>query len=150
VSGFLGQYEFQLDEKGRVSLPSAFRKGAEEASFVLLQWEPPYLTLFPEEAWERAQERLMEFRKGGPANAAWVRSMTARALEVTPDRQGRILIPSRLQEAASLEGTVLLLGNLNTIEIWNPGLFRAADAAADGAAAANPAFADFAHQIFGQ
>lgn len=143
MSGYLGQYEFQLDDKGRVSLPSAFRKGAEEASFVLLQYERPYLTLFPQETWQDVQGRLMEYRKAGPEAASHVRRIAAGAVEVTPDRQGRILIPARLQELGSLNGGVLLLGNFNRIELWNPELYRKMDAEAAGDHEA------FAHQLFG-
>jgi len=64
-------------------------------------------------------------------------------VEVSPDKQGRILIPAWLQEAASLEGSVLLNGNIDRVEIWNPGKYRESveDRAED--------FQRFAHQIFG-
>jgi MraZ protein len=143
VSGFLGRYDFQMDEKGRVSLPSAFRKEAEGERFILLQWEKPYLTLFPEKVWKGVQERLLEYRRGD--RSAWnhVREITSSAVEVSPDKQGRILIPAWLQEAASLEGTVLLSGNIDRVEIWNPEQYRGAvqDRGED--------FQRFAHQIFG-
>ena len=47
VSAFRGQFEHQMDDKGRLALPSAFRRGAVDA-FVLVQLQRPYLTLFPE------------------------------------------------------------------------------------------------------
>ncbi len=124
MTGFLGRYEFQMDEKGRVSLPAAFRKDAEGGRFVLLQWEKPYLTLFPERVWSKVQERLLEFRRADSDAAHYVREITANAVEVLPDKQGRILIPAWLQEAASLEGPVLLNGALDRVEIWNPDAFR--------------------------
>ena len=123
MSQFLGRYEFQMDEKGRVSLPSAFRKETDETRFVLLQWETPYLTLYPESGWKRVQERLLEYRRAGPQEARFVREVTSNAVEVSPDKQGRILIPSWLQKAAGLEGPVLLNGNLDRIEIWNPEIY---------------------------
>jgi len=143
VSGFLGRYDFQMDEKGRVSLPSAFRKEAEGERFILLQWEKPYLTLFPEKVWKDVQERLLAYRRGDQAASNHVREITSNAVEVSPDKQGRILIPAWLQEAASLEGSVLLSGNIDRVEIWNPEEYRAAvqDRAED--------FQSFAHQIFG-
>lgn len=143
MSGFLGRYDFQMDEKGRVSLPSAFRKEAEGERFILLQWEKPYLTLFPENVWQDVQARLLEYRRGD--RSAWnhVREITSNAVEVSPDKQGRILIPAWLQEAASLEGTVFLSGNIDRVEIWNPEKYRAAvQDQAEG-------FQSFAHQIFG-
>lgn len=125
MSGFFGRYEHQLDEKGRVSLPAPFRKEAESDRFVLLQWEPPALTLFPETAWERVQEKLLEFRRrqqSGEARA-YVRWIASNAVELTPDKQGRILIPGWLKEASSLDETALLVGAIDRIEIWNPELF---------------------------
>ena len=143
MSGFLGRYDYQMDEKGRVSLPSAFRKEAEGERFILLQWEKPYLTLFPEKVWREVQKKLLEYRRADRSAGNHVREITANAVEVSPDKQGRILIPAWLQEAASLDGSVTLNGNIDRVEIWNPDRYRAAfeDRAED--------FQRFAHQIFG-
>lgn len=125
MSGFLGQFEYQLDEKGRVSLPAVFRKEADSDRFVLLQPHPPALTLFPEEAWKTYRERLLEFRRHQPGGSDLVRWIAAGAVEVSPDKQGRILIPGRLLESASLDGRVLLVGHIDRIELWNPDDFEA-------------------------
>jgi MraZ protein len=115
-----------MDEKGRVSLPAAFRKEAGGERFILVQWEKPYLTLFPEDVWSGVQERLLEFRRKEPASWNYVREITANAVEVAPDKQGRILIPAWLQEAASLKGTVVLSGVIDRVEIWDPEEFQKA------------------------
>jgi DNA-binding transcriptional regulator/RsmH inhibitor MraZ len=65
VNGFLGSYEYQMDGKGRVSLPADFRLEADSDRFVLLQWEKPYLTLFPEDEWIRFRDELLDLRKSG-------------------------------------------------------------------------------------
>ena len=143
MSGFLGRYDFQMDGKGRVSLPAAFRKEAGGERFILVQWEKPYLTLFPEEVWAGVQDRLLEFRRKEPDAWNYVREITANAVEVSPDKQGRILIPSWLQEAASLQGTVVLSGVIDRIEIWDPeGFQRAIQERAEDSQR-------FRHQIFG-
>lgn len=120
MNGFLGRYEYQMDEKGRVSLPSAFRREAEDDRFVLLQWEEPYLTLFPGSVWTEKQKGLLELRKNGEDAARYVRELLSMAVEVSPDKQGRILVPALLQEAAELEGPVLINGNIDRVELWNP------------------------------
>ncbi len=143
MSGFLGRYDFQMDEKGRVSLPAAFRKEAEGERFILVQWEEPYLTLFPEDVWAGVQERLLEYRRKEPAAWNYVRDVTANAVEVSPDKQGRILIPGWLQEAASLKGTVVLSGVIDRVEIWNPeGFEKVIQERAEDSER-------FRHQIFG-
>jgi len=132
-----------MDEKGRVSLPAAFRREAGSERFILLQWEKPYLTLFPEDVWAGVQERLLEYRRADSAAWSYIREITANAVEVSPDKQGRILIPAWLQEAASLKGTVVLSGVIDRIEIWDPEEFRKAtqERAEDSQR--------FRHQIFG-
>jgi MraZ protein len=146
VAGFLGQYEYQLDEKGRVSLPAEYRRKADGSRFVLLQWEPTHLTLFPLGTWELVQERLLEFRRSRSAMAKHLRQITARAVEVEPDKQGRILIPAWLKEAAELDGSALLIGALDRIEVWKPERFRQA-APEDGEETEE--LARTVHEIFG-
>src|SRR5688572_6066428 len=113
-----------MDEKGRVSLPSAFRREAESDRFVLLQWEPDYLTLFTASKWVEVQARLLQFRGGDPQAWNRVRMIVANAVEVSPDKQGRILVPATLQDAAGLSGTVLLSGNIDRVELWDPVKYR--------------------------
>jgi MraZ protein len=144
VNGFLGRYEHQLDEKGRVSLPSAFRREADGEAFVLLQWEKPYLALFPHDVWRDIQGRLMEFRKTEPEAWHHVREIVSNAVEVVPDKQGRILIPAWLKDAAALEGSVLLNGNIDRVEVWSPEVYERTVRAASG-----DELARFAHQLFG-
>ena len=143
MNGFVGQYEHQMDEKGRVSLPSAFRREAGSDRFVLLQWEEPYLTLFPEPKWADVQERLLEYRRNDPQAWNQVRQIVSNAVEVSPDKQGRILVPASLQAAAGLSGTVLLSGNLDRVELWNPTTYAEAvrEQAGD--------LEQFAHRLFG-
>ena len=121
---FLGSHVFQLDEKGRVALPAAFRREAGEQRFVLLQAYKPSLALYPEAAWAGVEERLQDLLKHQPEARPFVLSVTASAQEVVPDSQGRILIPTRLKEAAGLESLALLVGAIDKIEIWNPDRFE--------------------------
>jgi MraZ protein len=143
VNGFVGQYEHQMDQKGRVSLPSAFRREADGDRFVLLQWEPRYLTLFPQEKWVDVQEKLLEFRRSDPSAWNQVRMIISNAVEVSPDKQGRILVPSGLQSAADLSGTVLLSGNLDRVELWDPATYREVVQAQAGD------LTQFSHRLFG-
>ena len=143
MNGFVGQYEHQMDEKGRVSLPSAFRREADSGRFVLLQWEKPYLTLFPESKWLSVQERLLEYRRNDPQAWNQVRTIVSNAVEVSPDKQGRILVPAGLQEAAGLSARVLLSGNLDRVELWDPSTYEKVVQTDAGD------LEQFAHRLFG-
>jgi len=143
VIGFVGQYEHQMDPKGRISLPSAFRRQAEGERFVLMQWEKDNLTLFPQAKWEELQVELLDFRRKNPKGANQLRRMVANAVEVVTDKQGRILVPASLQAGAGLAGAVLLVGAIDRIEVWSPETYGSS-VEGDGGD-----LGDFAHQLFG-
>lgn len=143
MSGFLGRFEYQLDDKGRVSLPAAFRREAEDDAFVLMKADSPALTLLPASTWADVKRRLIEYRKSSAEARSVVRRLSANAVDVKPDKQGRILIPGWLKDEAGLDGTVLLIGALDRIEIWNPERFQASLRVGD------EEFERFAPQIFG-
>ena len=138
---FLGSYLYQLDEKGRVALPAAFRREAADQRFVLVQPYPPALALYPEGEWLQVEDRVRDLLKHEPGARMWVLRMMSGAVEVAPDGQGRILIPARLKEAAQLDQQAMLIGAIDKIEIWNPGLFESASTEADR-------FDQFAPRIF--
>ena len=139
---FLGSYQHQLDDKGRISLPAPFRREAADQRFILLQPYPPALALYPEGEWLKVEQRLSELLGRSAEARMYVLSIVANAVEVIPDGQGRILIPQRLKDAAELDGQVLLVGSIDKVELWNPKRFEAAVAGYAGE------FDAFAHQIF--
>ncbi len=143
MNGFLGRYEKRLDDKGRLSLPIPLRRAAGDGPLVLLQYQVPALTLFPGTAWGKIEDRLKDFRRSDGSADLYVLRITSSAVPVTPDKLGRFRIPEWMQKTASLEGEVLVVGSLDRIEIWNPGLFHAhlADDPPDVSA--------FMHKIFG-
>lgn len=122
---FLGSFQHQLDEKGRVSLPAQFRREATDQRFILVQAYPPALALYPEAEWLEVEERMQTMMRD-PAARMWVLSVMSNAVEVSPDAQGRILVPAGLRAAADLDGQALLVGAINKVEIWNPAKFEEA------------------------
>ena len=112
-------------------LPAPFRRDADARPLVLVQVHRQALTLYPEETWAGVEERLLELLRRQPSSRANVLAITANATEVTPDRQGRILLPQRLITAAGLDDAALLVGVIDRVEIWNPDRFEAAIGARD-------------------
>lgn len=131
MPGFLGSYLHQLDSKGRVSLPVSFRRGCESASFVLIHMQPGALFLYPDFEWADVQANLLDFSRRQPEHRHQVLRITANAVEVMPDKQGRILIPERMRRAVGIGREVQLVGAINKIEIWDPARFETATAVTD-------------------
>jgi MraZ protein len=139
---FLGSHLHQLDDKGRVSLPISFRREAADQRFILVQAYEPSLALYPEVAWLEVEERLAQLMGRDAKARMYVLGVMANAVEVSPDAQGRILIPARLKEVAGLEGQALLVGAIDKVEIWNPDRFE------QEVTGTSEDFGRFAHQIF--
>ena len=120
--GFLGSFQHQIDAKGRVSLPAQFRRGHEAEPFVLIHGRPHALSLYPVDRWEVVEAKLVDL-KSRPEFRDPVIGLTANAVQVVPDKQGRILIPERLRGAIDLKSEALVVGALDHIEIWDPERF---------------------------
>lgn len=143
VNGFLGSYQHQIDDKGRLSLPAPFRREGGDEPMVLVHAFPDALTLYPQRTWAEVEARLREMLRLNPQARAYVLKVTANAVEVVPDKQGRIMVPARLQESVGIAGPTLIVGAIDRIELWNPERFQAATA--EPVAEAER----FTHQIFG-
>jgi MraZ protein len=143
MRGFLGSYLHQIDEKGRLNLPASFRRESPDQSMVLVHVFENALTLYPEPAWAEVEGRLRELLRLQPQARPYVLSVTANAVEVTPDRQGRILVPQRLQEAVGLRGPVLVVGAIDRMELWSPERFQ------DSVTTRARDFDRYTHQVFG-
>jgi MraZ protein len=143
MGGYLGSFQHQIDDKGRLSLPAQFRREGADEPLVLVNVFPDSLTLYPQRTWTEVEARLREMLRLNPKARPFVLRVTANAVEVLPDKQGRILVPQRLQEAAGIRGATLVVGAIDRIELWDPERFAAATA--DPVDDADR----FTHQIFG-
>ena len=81
---------------------------------------PECLVAYPWEEWRRLEERLMKLPADLPEVRLYMRYFLGAAEECFPDRQGRVLLPSHLREAAGIKREVVLLGLLDRFEIWDP------------------------------
>ena len=127
MSGFYGQYHTSLDEKGRFSLPAKLRNVVDSDGKLLLGSTPILtagldgcLCLYPEQEWQNLQNRLSELSFTRKDFRFFSRRLYEAAAAVSPDRNGRILVPSHLIKAADLEKDLLVTGVNRWIEIWNP------------------------------
>ncbi len=115
-----GQYEHAIDAKGRTSLPSRFREGiASDAGFVLTASLDPCLVAYPLAEWRAFEEKLSRLPRFDPAVVKLRRIYVSAAVEITPDAQGRVLVPPSLRAHAALEKDVLWAGMGRWAELWS-------------------------------
>ncbi|HLG00334.1 MAG TPA: division/cell wall cluster transcriptional repressor MraZ [Acidimicrobiia bacterium] len=126
---FLGEFQHNLDDKGRVILPAKFRDGLGHGA-VIAKGRDKCLAVYPPDEWEAVATRTRELARGGPRERAAARSLFAGAMEVAPDKQGRVAIPNNLRVYAGLDREVVVTGAFTHVEIWNAQDW--ADRSADG------------------
>lgn len=115
---FLGEFQHNLDEKGRLIIPARLREGL-GARFVLTRGLDQCLFAYPLEEWRLLEEKLKALPLVRAEARAFVRLFFAGAAECEFDRQGRVLIPPALREYALLEREATILGISTRVEIWN-------------------------------
>jgi MraZ protein len=115
---FMGEYLHSVDEKNRVSVPAKYREQL-GASFVVTKGLDGCLFVYPKEEWEVFEQKLKALPLTNQGARQFVRFFFAGAVECSPDKQGRILIPQTLKVYSEIERDIVFIGMGNRIEMWS-------------------------------
>lgn len=117
----MGEYQHNMDLKGRVTVPSRFRDDLGE-KFYVTKGIDNCLFIMSQSEWEKLTEKItaIPMSKGRGIQ----RHFFAGAAEVEPDKQGRILIPQSLRDYAGLDKDCTVIGSANHAEIWDSGRWK--------------------------
>ena len=115
---FLGVFERQLDVKGRLALPAAFRARLGTICYLTLGADNS-IEVFTAEKFEQEADRIQQLQARGEITMDRLRAFASRATPVEPDGQGRIYLDERLRSHARLnvKGPAVVAGRLDRIEI---------------------------------
>jgi len=115
---FFGEFEYRIDEKGRVPIPPKFRRELREG-VVLTPGIERCITVYPLAEWRKLAATFTT----GPITRSKLRKLNraifATAFSIRVDGQGRIGLPIPLREYADIENEVIIAGANNYLEIWN-------------------------------
>ncbi len=115
---FIGEYEHNLDAKGRIIIPSKFRDEL-HSSFILTRGLDGCLTIYSLEQWNKIFERINKLPTTKKAVRQYTRVLTSNACECQLDNQGRILIPANLTAPVGIKKECVIVGANDHIEIWD-------------------------------
>ena len=113
---FRGEFEHNIDDKGRVTIPAKFRDEL-GADFFVTKGLDNCLFVFSREEWESFEEKLRQLPMS--SGRASHRFFLSGAAECTLDKQGRVLVPPNLRNHAGLAKDVVVVGVSNRVEIWD-------------------------------
>jgi MraZ protein len=119
---FRGSFEHSVDAKGRVSVPAKFRDiiaDRYDGRLVMALDFDRCLAVYPLEEWEKLEEKIKSLPMMQKEVKDFMRFFFSSATECDLDNQGRILIPPSLRERANINKSVMLVGIINKIEIWD-------------------------------
>lgn len=117
-TGFFGEYQHSLDDKGRLTIPSRFREALGQ-DFVITKGLDRCLFIFTAEEWEKFQEKLRGLPVSDKAARDFTRFFFSGAAECTLDRQGRVGIAPSQRKHASLDKEAMVIGVGSRLEIWD-------------------------------
>ena len=116
---FFGEFEHTIDSKGRLTIPARF-KDQLAGGIVITRGLDGCLWAFPRDEWHKISEKIANLTLTSADARRFTRFMFASASDSIPDRNGRVIIPSKLLGYATIERDVVIAGMMNKLELWSP------------------------------
>ncbi len=124
MSIFVGELTYNIDEKGRVNVPSKFRKATSdeaENKYIISYETDNCLFVYPYDTFvKRVVSRIDELSETDSDHRAYASIVGENATEATMDKQGRIIIPLHMLERVGITKTVKIIGAIYRFELWDP------------------------------
>ena len=135
---FVGEFTHTIDEKNRLVLPAKFRafiNDVEDKKGFFIVASPVMgehcLRLYTMTGWQPVAAKLRSEADKSKDPARYMRYFASRGEFVPLDAQNRLVVPQKLMDYAGLKKDVLMVGNVDWIEVWNVGEYRAATESLD-------------------
>lgn len=121
---FLGQYQHNIDSKGRLTIPARFRELLVAQGAYVTQGFENNLMVLTVPSFSQIYQRVNRMSMTDPMTRLLKRLIFSGADRVDVDKVGRILIPQFLREAASLDSEAIIVGVGGYFEIWAPAIWQ--------------------------
>jgi MraZ protein len=119
---FRGNAPARIDDKGRLKVPNAFRSLLESKygrELFLTSVSGEYVRIYPMPVWLEAEEKLGKMPSTHPSRLRFLDRVNYYGQPGEMDAQGRVLIPVRLRDSATMIGDVDVLGHVSYLDVWN-------------------------------
>jgi MraZ protein len=124
---YVGEFRHTLDDKGRLTIPAAWRpsKGLENSNrFLALPSPEGYVAVYPPKKIAQLEETIAQISLGDREGQQAVEDLMSRAHSFSCDKQGRINLNQKLIDFAKIQKEAVLLGKLSTFSIYNEALYE--------------------------
>ncbi len=115
---FFGEFNYQLDEKNRVRIPSKLRNEF-AGSYIITKGTNNSLFIFAKDYFQaQFVEKLNSIPTFDIDAQRPIRALLSSSYEVEEDKQGRFVIPANLKEFANITKDIVFVGVGNRLELW--------------------------------
>ena len=115
---FLGTHTPKIDEKGRFFLPAKFRDELADG-LVITRAQDRCLAIYPQATFIEMTKSISAAPTSVKQVRDFQRMLAAGASDETPDKQGRVTIPTQLRSYAGLTKDCVVVGAINRVEVWD-------------------------------
>jgi MraZ protein len=116
---FLGQFQHNLDEKGRLTIPARYRELLAAGAFITQGFDK-CLMVMTDVNFRQVYERINAMNLADPTARLLRRLILSNAYPVEVDKVGRILVPQNLRQGIALENEAIVAGQGEYFEVWTP------------------------------
>jgi MraZ protein len=116
---FLGQYQHNLDEKGRLMIPARYRELLAAGAFIMQGFDR-CLMVMTNVHFNEVYERINAMNMADPNARLLRRRILSTAYPIEIDKVGRILVPQNLRQVNGLDSEAIVAGQGEYFEVWNP------------------------------
>jgi len=119
---FRGHEITKIDDKGRLKVPNVFRSHLESKygrEVFLTSVTGEYVRVYPMPIWIELEDKLGKMPSTHPSRLRYLDRVNFFGQVAELDAQGRLLIPARLRDTATMSGDVDVLGQLSYLDVWN-------------------------------
>jgi MraZ protein len=116
---FTGEFEYRMDDKGRIPIPPKFRSELNKDGVVLCPGMEKCITLYPPPEWKKLADSLTSGQIIPSKLRKLNRAIFATAFNLEIDGQWRIIIPVQLRQYAGIVDDVAVIGTNTYIELWS-------------------------------
>ena len=121
---FLGHFQHNLDDKGRLMIPARFRELLAAGAFITQGFDK-CLMVMTDVYFKEVYDRISAMNLADPTARLLRRLILSNAYPVEADRVGRILIPQNLRQVIMLDGEAIVAGQGEYFEVWTPAAWDA-------------------------
>jgi MraZ protein len=134
---YTGHFERALDDKGRLTLPSDWRRAHDETVTFMAYVSEGHITVLPPDEAQKVRNRIKEIKLSDKVAQAAATKFSSEAQSFSFDKAGRVILNAQLLERAGIEQKVVFAGSMTKFKIFSPARWTEMEALAASAEGKN-------------